>query len=558
MTFNVNQTQAMLERLKDEELRKYTEMHKADPYVVALALDEANRRKRVRAAGQLQAPQQPKVVDQVVASMAARMPEDSGIAQLPAGDMHFADGGIVAFAGGGAPSGAIVRNPNPTKEELEKARRQTQMYIEGAQAAAAGRPTTVDRAEAPVAKASWEQDLEDLQAQNVDMGDNWLTYSSDRAAMQDRQNAAQAAAKGQDVGSVFTPDPNSGLRQLEQAAAAKGNEQADMTADDAGGGGRGTGIGKQDVMSMYNASLDEARKGRTDNKADVESIGAAREALAAEQLAGLKGINEKFADIYKGRKERLDTRESELGTRKDQYMGLALLQAGAAMMSTPGGLGTAIGKGVDVGAKQYGEGLQRLNDAKEKLFDARDKLDELNANRQEMSAREILKAEGGVKEAAIASKENMLKYIMDTEKVDRETATKLLDAKIRLGVANIQASSYSRPGEAERVMKEADRIRATKGDEAAEAYLQRFERIKGFGKADPGLKDPAYKAAVEEANRMQRMADATTDPDKKQQYQTIADNKRKEAQGYLRSSNQGATGVNSVGAPPPGAVRLKQ
>jgi hypothetical protein len=46
--------------------------------------------------------EQPKVVDQMVAEMAPQqLPEEMGIGQLPAGDMNFAGGGIIAFADGG-------------------------------------------------------------------------------------------------------------------------------------------------------------------------------------------------------------------------------------------------------------------------------------------------------------------------------------------------------------------------------------------------------------------------------------------------------------------------
>jgi hypothetical protein len=91
-------------------------MHKNDPYTMALALAESNRRKQMRKGAQMQAPQQPKVVDQEIAGMAAvdpmgnvtgyagggYLPEDTGIGQLPAPNMErMAEGGIVAFEDGG-------------------------------------------------------------------------------------------------------------------------------------------------------------------------------------------------------------------------------------------------------------------------------------------------------------------------------------------------------------------------------------------------------------------------------------------------------------------------
>jgi hypothetical protein len=101
---DVNKITSTLAKLPDQQLQQYAQMHKSDPYIMALAMSESNRRKEMRSAGQAAqgGQEQPKVVDQMVAEMAPQqLPEEMGIGQLPAGDMNFADGGIVAFADGG-------------------------------------------------------------------------------------------------------------------------------------------------------------------------------------------------------------------------------------------------------------------------------------------------------------------------------------------------------------------------------------------------------------------------------------------------------------------------
>lgn len=99
---NVNQITSRLASMPDQALQQYAAMHKNDPYVMALALSESNRRKQVRQGAQMQAPRQPKVVDQEIAQMAQPLPEDTGIGQLPAPNMErMAEGGIVAFENGG-------------------------------------------------------------------------------------------------------------------------------------------------------------------------------------------------------------------------------------------------------------------------------------------------------------------------------------------------------------------------------------------------------------------------------------------------------------------------
>lgn len=110
---NVNQLTSQLAKMPDPMLQKYAAMHKNDPYTVALALSESNRRKAMRVGASPLPGEQPKVVDQDIAEMAAptqqmpqqmaqqQLPENTGIGRLPAPNMQgMADGGIVGFAAG--------------------------------------------------------------------------------------------------------------------------------------------------------------------------------------------------------------------------------------------------------------------------------------------------------------------------------------------------------------------------------------------------------------------------------------------------------------------------
>jgi len=118
--FNVNQITSELAKMADPMLQKYAAMHKNDPYTVALAVGESNRRKAIRTAAQGRAAgqQQPKVVDQDIAEMSGvdamgnmtgALPENIGIGRLPAPNMApigKAEGGIIGYADRGA-----VRTP---------------------------------------------------------------------------------------------------------------------------------------------------------------------------------------------------------------------------------------------------------------------------------------------------------------------------------------------------------------------------------------------------------------------------------------------------------------
>ena len=110
---NVNQLTSQLAKMPDPMLQKYAAMHKNDPYTVSLALAESNRRKAMRVGAAPMPGEQPKVVDQGIAEIAAptqqipqqmaqqQLPENTGIGQIPAPNMQgMADGGIVGYAAG--------------------------------------------------------------------------------------------------------------------------------------------------------------------------------------------------------------------------------------------------------------------------------------------------------------------------------------------------------------------------------------------------------------------------------------------------------------------------
>jgi len=101
---NVNQITSTLRGLPDRALQQYAMMYKSDPYILSLAVSESNQRKQLRMAGQGQAGAmpQPKVADAAIAGMAQQqLPENQGIAQIPAPNMQsMADGGIAGYGDG--------------------------------------------------------------------------------------------------------------------------------------------------------------------------------------------------------------------------------------------------------------------------------------------------------------------------------------------------------------------------------------------------------------------------------------------------------------------------
>ena len=73
--FNVMELTSSLAKMSDKQLLQYAQMHKDDPYTLALAAAESKERSQLRAAGQQQAAQQPTVADQALAQMGAPAPQ---------------------------------------------------------------------------------------------------------------------------------------------------------------------------------------------------------------------------------------------------------------------------------------------------------------------------------------------------------------------------------------------------------------------------------------------------------------------------------------------------
>lgn len=399
---NVNKITSMLAKLPDQQLQQYAQMHKSDPYIMALAMSESSRRKEMRASGQAAqgAPEQPKVVDQAVAEMAPaaaqRLPEDMGIARIPSGDMNFAGGGIVAFADGGdveryqyggqpprsltgeipgfvAGTGNFIPQPG-APEEVPLFRRwynsmqQTGLDYEIAQAkarVAAGQGTAAD--EAILAKAAGQKSGPSAQDMaQFDAASN--LYMTERAA---QQAAAPKTAPTADTGRKA---PGTGLGA---ATAAAGKNQPPQA-------------GLDDLIQKYqrqtDLSIGQARNATAQYAKSLEDEGS--QLVASEK----KRVAEKV-DPYVAREARLLKQEKDAEGMSDKYLGLALLQAGATMMTTPGGIGMALGKGVQVGSERYIAGIDKINAAKEKFALAKDRLEDLRLNRTDMNERDVRDAE---------------------------------------------------------------------------------------------------------------------------------------------------------------------
>jgi hypothetical protein len=436
MAIDQRDVSSTLRFMDDRALQQYAAMHKSDPYIFPLAFQESQNRQRLRMQQQgAQGMQpQPKVADQALAQMAPSqaqpMPEDVGIGALPAGNMQFAaEGGIMGYddanfaersepvvmmaEGGHVPryqgnpqDRSLVRMPynqptanmtgeipgfvagtpifqtqpsvDPEEPFLRRLMRERAEAVEEQRTqeararAAKGRPLSAED-QARIAKSDTAKATANTSAQDMAQFDAASNlYMTERAAK-------QAAAKPAPVVDNKAAPRADTTRRNKPAAETAPAAVTDPSAKPATGG-------LDTLMAEYERKQDLAR-GASRN-ADVQYASSLRGESAKLVADEEKRIKDQV-DPYKDREARLLKQEKGLEGMGDKYLGLALLQAGAAMMTTPGNIGMALGKGVQVGSERYIQGMEKINAAKDKFADARDRLDDLRLNRADMNARDI-------------------------------------------------------------------------------------------------------------------------------------------------------------------------
>jgi hypothetical protein len=511
---------AKLRFMDPQTLRQYGEMHKTNPYIFPLVFQESQNRQRLETNQQMQmaGQQQPKVNEQALAQMAPQqLPEDQGIATLAAPNMQqMADGGIAGYddadfvsrsepvvmmAGGGvaryngAQGSAVSLNAIESKYQKELQEVNTgarvqyspdvQEYVNlRAQTSPDSTPVQVNPIPNAPPQASARPPL--------GSGLSSLLYSNitpkERARFDKLQAEKQATALKTPFeqertanmaeiakGSTYTPEAYSVTKPAPLFADAQRSQALVPSADK---------TLKDDTERKDTGRKDTKRKDeRKDPSAKLPGISdlttlrqqildkqdykdpaasglleleATERANAAAERQAVVSDAEKFKDAYKGREGRLAEREADIGKQRTQNTGLALLNAGLAIMSTPGGLATAIGKGAQVGTAQFAAGLDKIRSAQERLGDARDRLEDMKLNREENTAKEIRAAERNYRDVAVNAQKRTIDGIRMAADVNEKRATDIYSKTVDMaktmyeqGEANKRSAAGNRNNQLE-------------------------------------------------------------------------------------------------------------
>jgi hypothetical protein len=264
------------------------------------------------------------------------------------------------------------------------------------------------------------------------------------------EQTKQAAAK---ITATYSPDDQSnaeakrlGLKQnpvsLSQTADAAGGADTAKTPTLSGP----PASSASDIEKMYSrfAGTPEERQAKLDAvRGQLGNLAGAETLAAQKQYDQLREDLAARGDYGKDREAKLKSREERIGKEEGQSGGLALLEAGLAMMSgTSRFAGVNIGQGALAGTAAYRKSQDKLADARDKLDDAYGRLEDVRYNQKNMDSAELRQAKAGIDKAANAGLRALTDFTMKEYDVGRDEAKTMLSSYTQIRGHEIAAGPY--------------------------------------------------------------------------------------------------------------------
>jgi hypothetical protein len=411
---NVNELTSQMAKMSDAQLRQYAQLHKTDPYTLALAASESKRRAQLRAAGQQQAAQQPTVADQALAQMGApapmppqaqpqpQLPEQQGIGMLPAQNVEgMADGGIAgyddqfvdsyadAYAGGGivafAGEGPSLVGQGFRRDQMIPAPRSNSfnqlIATRMGEASAQDTADEIARLENILSTTPFGPQRQFAEQRLAQLGRAKPVVLEQFQAPPPEAKEPGYAVKGKkkgepssypapiDEGNVYTPRTTMApdtfapynTTDVGRNAAARRPGAGTTTKD----GKAGTTPAPDFVPSKPSSLTDQFNimKGLMPSGAEYDTLAAETEAGFAKRAREREASRPKDK-AYTGLEALLGKEEEKAKGKEARNLNMALINAGLAIAGGKSQYALQnIAEGAQVGTKQYQEGLEKLEAA---------------------------------------------------------------------------------------------------------------------------------------------------------------------------------------------------
>ena len=537
---NLKSVLAKLAVMNTQQLQAFAAQNQDDPIMLSAAQAvHARRAEYAEEKAAQQGGQMPPVNQQVVQGMAPApqmppqgmppqgmppqggpLPEEQGIAQLPTPNIqNMAGGGIVAFADGGYTDEDMMSNGEPVIRMADGGHVPRYQGVPTAMGGDGSLVRLPDESFADYRRRVFQAELQAQRDKNANAG-----------PAREAERLRLLAARGQD--GIVPPSPFFERTPLAASAAPATTSAASTTASatpvtekpliipygqskalnvlgdkpPASAPAPGTKPpapgtkpaapvadktpeGLEALTSRFTRESDLAQGALMNQRAGLRTL---LEQEATDEAAAVKKRVKDEGDVFAGKEERLAKREQGITGMKNENLGLALLQAGAAIMSTPGNLGEAVGIGVQVGSKSYIAGMDKINAAQEKFADARERLEDLRLNRKDMNAKEIQAADRFIRTARIQGQQlmldgatNDLKISTDNQRAIFTTAADAIQTAKKL--ASAESLSRSEIAARERIAQlpqGQERIASLLGNGDLAVGLAKFAEIQA-GKFNP-------------------------------------------------------------------------
>jgi hypothetical protein len=229
--------------------------------------------------------------------------------------------------------------------------------------------------------------------------------------------------------------------------------------------------GAQGIKGMYEQFAGKQNERDTELNEIQQRIreqGESEKSSAQRQLDQLKTDLAAQGAYGKDREAKLKGKEARIAKEEGQSGGLALLEAGLAMMSgTSANAFANIGQGAMAGTAAYRKSMDKIADAKDKLDDAYGRLEDVRFNQTSMNNSEIRKATADVDKAANAGLKSLTDFAVTRYGMKREDAKTMFTGAMQERVANIGAGATMYSAD-RRSADNKDYINAIRGSGAIE------------------------------------------------------------------------------------------
>jgi len=497
---NINAVIAHLIEMTPGQRKQFAQLHMEDPMMLSAAkfVDNQVTKQAQSLAAQQTGAAPPPVNQQAVAQMspqpqvAQQLPEDTGIAQIPAPNMqkvvHAAGGGIVAFAKGGVNDAleAIDKNmPDPGVDMSGFNRFNGSMadYLsqraKAIQSVKGNFPDQSTYASPSRSVRAFDEDTSPKPALSPEAAEAYKKIYGRvpqfNAAPAPKDYSPESQYTGKNYGNAPLPSSAAGAGQGTRGTPSAPPERTTQATQPSQGGTRTAPVSQapRADSSEKPGGLEALLKGYQDAQGPAvdpdavlhEENRRSRETIARSEMAGAKERQAGIEKLLSGKEARIAKREERLNEQDDTNLNMSLINAGLSMMQSTGKGLAGIAEGAQKGLGQYTEGLKMSEAARQKIEDARDAHDELRFNLNNMSSKEIQAAERAMEEGKIASTNEAITSLMHQRGLNRADATALFAARINQLAADKQIAATER-------IHALDRSAAA-GNAAASRDLQR-------------------------------------------------------------------------------------